>query len=90
MSATTSEQSSSAAVATDTAATETKASSSETKSGEPEKPKKPGRLTNQLQYLQKTVLKNLWKHQFAWPFHSPVDAKKLNLPVCLHALLFCK
>ncbi len=45
--------------------------------------KKPGRMTNQLQYLQKTVLKSLWKHHFAWPFHQPVDATKLNLPVSL-------
>ncbi|CAN0247416.1 unnamed protein product [Lampetra planeri] len=43
-------------------------------------PVKPGRLTNQLQYLQKVVMKALWKHQFAWPFHHPVDAAKLNLP----------
>ncbi|ELT92995.1 hypothetical protein CAPTEDRAFT_169335 [Capitella teleta] len=42
-------------------------------------PSKPGRLTNQLQYLQKVVLKALWKHQFSWPFHTPVDAVKLNL-----------
>ncbi|CAH1119082.1 unnamed protein product [Phaedon cochleariae] len=40
----------------------------------------PGRVTNQLQFLQKTVLKAVWKHQFAWPFQQPVDAKKLNLP----------
>jgi len=39
-------------------------------------------MTNQLQYLQKVVLKALWKHQFAWPFYTPVDAQKLNLPVC--------
>lgn len=44
-------------------------------------PDRPGRVTNQLQFLQKTVLKAVWKHQFAWPFHQPVDAKKLNLPV---------
>lgn len=43
-------------------------------------PNKPGRLTNQLQFLQKVVMKVLWKHQFAWPFHHPVDAAKLNLP----------
>ncbi|CAM9233657.1 unnamed protein product [Lampetra planeri] len=43
-------------------------------------PAKPGRLTNQLQYLAKVVLKALWKHQFAWPFHTPVDTVKLNLP----------
>lgn len=42
--------------------------------------KTSGRMTNQLQYLQKTVLKALWKHQFAWPFYQPVDAQKLNLP----------
>lgn len=44
-------------------------------------PTRPKRQTNQLQYLLKVVLKSLWKHQFAWPFHSPVDAIKLNLPV---------
>lgn len=44
-------------------------------------PDRPGRVTNQLQFLQKTVLKAVWKHQFAWPFQQPVDAKKLNLPV---------
>ncbi|XP_031780374.1 bromodomain-containing protein 3 isoform X9 [Nasonia vitripennis] len=43
-------------------------------------PNRPGRVTNQLQFLQKGVLKPLWKHQFAWPFQQPVDAKKLNLP----------
>ena len=37
--------------------------------------------TNQLKYLQRVVLKALWKHQFAWPFYQPVDDKKLNLPV---------
>ncbi|XP_061627872.1 bromodomain-containing protein 4-like isoform X3 [Phyllopteryx taeniolatus] len=41
---------------------------------------RPKRQTNQLQYLLKVVLKTLWKHQFAWPFHSPVDVIKLNLP----------
>jgi len=44
-------------------------------------PDRPGRVTNQIQFLQKNVLKAVWKHQFAWPFHQPVDAKKLNLPV---------
>ncbi|MBN3313270.1 BRDT protein, partial [Atractosteus spatula] len=43
-------------------------------------PRKPGRLTNQLQYLQKVVIKALWRHSFAWPFQEPVDAVKLNLP----------
>uniref|UniRef100_H0XN88 Bromodomain testis-specific protein n=1 Tax=Otolemur garnettii TaxID=30611 RepID=H0XN88_OTOGA len=42
--------------------------------------KKTGRLTNQLQYLQKVVLKALWKHSFSWPFQHPVDAVKLKLP----------
>ncbi|XP_063862751.1 bromodomain-containing protein 3-like [Scylla paramamosain] len=41
---------------------------------------RPGRVTNQLQYIQKQVMKTVWKHQFAWPFHQPVDAMKLNLP----------
>ncbi|KAI5642513.1 bromodomain-containing protein [Phthorimaea operculella] len=43
-------------------------------------PRRQGRMTNQLQFLQKNVMKAVWKHQFAWPFHQPVDAKKLNLP----------
>lgn len=42
--------------------------------------RRQGRMTNQLQFLQKNVMKAVWKHQFAWPFHQPVDAKKLNLP----------
>ncbi|CAL1615445.1 unnamed protein product [Knipowitschia caucasica] len=40
---------------------------------------KPGRKTNQLQYMQNVVVKTLWKHQFAWPFYQPVDAIKLGL-----------
>lgn len=44
-------------------------------------PNRPKRQTNQLQFLLKVVVKALWKHQFAWPFHLPVDAVKLNLPV---------
>ncbi|XP_051996683.1 bromodomain testis-specific protein-like [Xyrauchen texanus] len=43
-------------------------------------PKKPGRLTNQLQYLEKVVIKALWRHDFSWPFRHPVDAVRLNLP----------
>lgn len=43
-------------------------------------PERPGRCTNQLQFLLKTVMKAVWKHQFSWPFQQPVDAKKLNLP----------
>lgn len=41
---------------------------------------RPGRITNQLHYLSKTVMKAVWKHQFSWPFQQPVDAIKLNLP----------
>ncbi|KAL1506160.1 hypothetical protein ABEB36_005573 [Hypothenemus hampei] len=41
---------------------------------------RPGRVTNQLQFLQKTVVMALWRHKFSWPFQQPVDAKKLNLP----------
>lgn len=51
----------------------------------PASPKQPlprlGRLTNQLQFMKNVVLKALWKHPFAWPFHHPVDAVALNLPV---------
>ncbi|XP_056133383.1 bromodomain testis-specific protein [Lampris incognitus] len=43
-------------------------------------PEKPGRLTNQLQYLEKEVVKALWKHHFSWPFQKPVDAVALHLP----------
>ncbi|XP_072227966.1 bromodomain-containing protein 3-like isoform X2 [Leuresthes tenuis] len=43
-------------------------------------PSKPGRRTNQLQYMQKVVIKTLWRHQFAWPFYQPVDAVTLGLP----------
>ncbi|XP_032903619.1 bromodomain-containing protein 2-like isoform X3 [Amblyraja radiata] len=43
-------------------------------------PKKPSRMTNQVQYMQKVLMKALWKHQFAWPFYQPVDAMKLGLP----------
>uniref|UniRef100_A0A8C6SWB0 Bromodomain containing 2 n=1 Tax=Neogobius melanostomus TaxID=47308 RepID=A0A8C6SWB0_9GOBI len=42
-------------------------------------PDKPGRRTNQLHYMQNVVVKSLWKHQFAWPFHKPVDAVALGL-----------
>lgn len=47
----------------------------------PKQPKVPirGRNTNQLQFMLKVVVKGVWKHQFAWPFHSPVDADKMML-----------
>lgn len=44
-------------------------------------PHRQGRMTNQLQFLQKVLIKSLWRHHFAWPFHEPVDAAKLSLPV---------
>merc|ERR1719210_1675475 len=31
-------------------------------------------------YLKNTVMKAVWKHQFEWPFQTPVDANKLNIP----------
>ncbi|XP_047229927.1 bromodomain testis-specific protein isoform X3 [Girardinichthys multiradiatus] len=54
-------------------------------SGNPPSPevinhKRPGRLTNQLVYLEKVVMKALWKHQYSWPFRQPVDAVALGLP----------
>jgi hypothetical protein len=41
-----------------------------------------GRVTNQLQYLNKFVLPTLTRVKISWPFRVPVDWKKLNLPVC--------
>ncbi|XP_039668277.1 bromodomain testis-specific protein isoform X3 [Perca fluviatilis] len=43
-------------------------------------PKSHGRVTNQLQYLEKVVIKALWGHNFSWPFRQPVDAVALRLP----------
>lgn len=43
-------------------------------------PERPGRNTNQLQFLLKTVMNAVWKHKYSWPFQLPVDTKKLNLP----------
>nr|XP_020465718.1 bromodomain testis-specific protein isoform X2 [Monopterus albus] len=42
--------------------------------------KRPGRVTNQLQYLEKVVVKALWRHHMSWPFHQPVDAVTLRIP----------
>ncbi|KAJ8945813.1 hypothetical protein NQ314_009035 [Rhamnusium bicolor] len=44
---------------------------------------RPGRVTNQLQFLQKTVLKAVWKHQFAWPFQQPDYHKIIKQPMDL-------
>lgn len=41
---------------------------------------KPHRNTTQLQYILKILNRNIWKHQYAWPFLTPVDTVKLNLP----------
>ena len=46
-----------------------------------------GRKTNQLQYLDKTVIKAVSKHRYAWPFLTPVDAVQLNLPVSTNVFL---
>lgn len=48
---------------------------------EVENSNKPGRRTNQLQFMQNIVIKSLWRHQFAWPFYQPVDAVALGLSV---------
>lgn len=42
---------------------------------------KPTRHTNQLDYIQKEVLKPALRHKHAWPFSKPVDSVRLNLPV---------
>ena len=41
------------------------------------------RMTNQLQYMKKTVYPALMRHRFSWPFREPVDPVKLELPVKL-------
>lgn len=48
---------------------------------EVENGEKPGRRTNQLQYMQNIVVKSLWRHHYAWPFYEPVDAVRLGLSV---------
>jgi len=47
-------------------------------------PNRPGRLTNQLHFIQNHVIKKVWDHCFAWLFHEPVDAT--NLPVSVYAI----
>uniref|UniRef100_H3CMN4 Bromodomain-containing protein 2 n=1 Tax=Tetraodon nigroviridis TaxID=99883 RepID=H3CMN4_TETNG len=41
--------------------------------------RRPGRATNQLSYLERVVIKALWRHPFSWPFQQPVDAVALGL-----------
>lgn len=43
-------------------------------------PNKPHRNSTQLQFVLKTMNRYLMRHNYAWPFHTPVDAIKLNLP----------
>lgn len=43
-------------------------------------PNRPGRNTNQLEFLSQKVVKAVWNHKLAWPFREPVDAMRLNLP----------
>ena len=37
-------------------------------------------MTNQIQYFKKTIFPAVFKHKFAWPFHTPVDPVRLGLP----------
>lgn len=38
---------------------------------------RPGRLTNQLQYLENEVLEELWNHEYSGPFQVLVDPTSL-------------
>ena len=44
------------------------------------RPEKPGRNTNQLEYLRDAVIKDVRNHKHSRPFLSPVDAVELNIP----------
>ena len=39
-----------------------------------------GRHTNKIAILKSNIIKAMWKHTHAWPFHTPVDTIKLGLP----------
>lgn len=43
-------------------------------------PERPGRNTNQLNFLSQNAMKAVWIHKMSPPFRNPVDAKKLNIP----------
>jgi len=46
----------------------------------PTVPKKGrGRNTNQLEFMRNVVMKTVWKHPNAWPFHAPVNTVRLGL-----------
>lgn len=49
---------------------------------------KPGRRTNQLQFMQNVVVKSLWRHHYAWPFYEPVDAVALGLSVSFESKIY--
>ena len=38
------------------------------------------RITNRLLMMKERVLEPVWNHQFAWPFHAPVDTIELGIP----------
>ena len=41
---------------------------------------RPGRMTNRLEFIRKKVVPFMFLHKDAWPFKTPVDAIKLNIP----------
>ena len=41
---------------------------------------RPGRITNRLEFIRKKVVPFMFNHKEAWPFKTPVDAIKLNIP----------
>jgi len=37
-------------------------------------------LTNQIHFIKRNIFQAVWRHKYAWPFHTPVDPEKLGLP----------